>query len=827
MAVFSEMQSGGYSHTELYKRIAEGYNKIQPEINLLKKDVFKNPINIRNEFNRSSKVYYACLQPFNNNLFNYVSNNKDIRVSVFVNAFQKSVSIFEEKWKADLSKEIVDAAYDMVESFQKLSTEIVFCPDSKVLTNVYLRYECAFLDSLICPNEAEQYSNILDTTGPQKYIVYDARDPFVAASLLNVMHQYSQLTELHNNNLDDILLDLRRSIFIRNAEKSHKRFLSINRKTMSVRLNRTLNSIIATPYVHSSSLESIKPIRLFEKISQYIDNYCKRARTKSIDINVCIIGYTELQYNSQDNKYEERELCDLGRAILRWIEHQSQTAEHFMSRNININITNLYNKYDTPRFFIPNVRTKESCECYECEDTKVSITAKAFDFDNFNYSTAYFTQVLMHQYDLLFIIDCPFLTEENFELKRDYSLKDYCNTIQRWNYFDIDNYPRLDKKEASPMMILNTQFNRIMSSNTKDAGQICRVFHDYWIADIQDALKHYNNSTEKVVYIFSSESDGVSHSSISNNPTSRTEQYEGKTFNIFRYSNILSTTLSCFPKSKKMELRISLWRMLKYASTEYAFYNFRRKTCLCLFGNEEVDFTNPIDLHVLYRNINVVIKERQQYKANERFILDIGIEYNKNSILKILNENNDNLIQNSIEIFFDYVKSFVYAMYTEVYFPKPQTESKFGDHMLREAFLMNIYSSSTDVWDMWFLHKYQEAMTIQNFDIFEVNCVKSVTPDSMSSNEKKLNDSEEKHNDILVSDFFMDKKLYDLLFVTLENSATLSPGLKNLLQMSYQYYATATDNATRTIENILTMYDEMVGKRDRFRDNCLECINNF
>lgn len=819
--ISSEFSSNGYIKTTLAKRLEHDFKKGADHSDLLDSQLFKVSEDFQKiPMKKNTNSLYTCLTPFVNagNLFSFQSDEKPIETSKLIRSFTEAVQNFSLALDSSADEETkVGLAQKMVKAFQKLSAKAVFMPENRMLANIYFRRECNFLNYLIRPLELPKIPHLTSYCGELNYHIYDLRDPFVCSSVLYIMQQYKKYQAQINTS---VLSSLRQAIFIQRAEREFYRFMCAHRNTYRVSLNRQTNALIACPYNQSSSLETVKPLRLYEKICLYIknriENLERNSKKEKIKINVCVIGHTIPVYNPSTQKYDEPEMCDLGNAIYAWLENQRNLE------NIEVNISNLYNQYDITRVFWEEKDLQKQF-VIGTEEKLVNIQIEKTDYELFNYNTQYFTDYIMENYDIIFVVECPFLTEENFDIKRDYSLKDYCNAVQSPRYFSNQQWSNLDQeKKSNPMTTLNAQYNRIMASNTRDAGEICRVFRDYWIRAIQEKMNHYQNqTTKKEIYIFTSEKDGVAYSTIASNPVSRIEQYGGKNFNIFRFANYKALSLPYKNKTERLRLKFRLWQIFKYACTEYAFNDFKIMIDKCFFGENPENkkcFERPIDYFTLYNNIYIILEEKEAYKNHHKFKLKASLYVDTDELCDMMARNQLEDVHKIEETLSQQLNVLFKTLFEEVYFSKTTV---FGNEILRKAFSMNIYGSAQDVFGMWFWHKYRMACEENRFDLFDIEyqhtdicLIQNTKQDCQDVN--KIGFLKEIHND-----FFMDKKLYDIVMRSLEVTASVDFGMKALFYKSNEYYNVEYETTLRLIlSNILKISDEMIMEQDDFRKNC-------
>lgn len=745
--------------------------------------------------------------------------------NLFVKSFklhdlaEKLMTKKESKCEDDFledAKRIENAAVEYVNSFIKISSALVFVPQSATLDSMKFRSDSGFLDELICPTETHCVMPRTAASNMHKYYRFTVENPFVCASAIRVIQktvaykEEKKNQEKINNGEEIILCSLRDSIFKRCVEREFRRYLMINRKTYRVSFNRMMDSLVACPYNQVSSIENIKPIRLVEKIKIAIHNMLVLSEDPIKNIKIAVVGHTDPSFvqNTEEsntkNSCVEAEFEDLGRAVKDWMEMDQIYG-------LNIEIDNVYNMNDVARVFLEPSPAKKIWCC----NKKSSITLKysPTNYGKFAYGTKAFKKEILDKSDVVFLLDCPFLTDENYEIYTNNSLDNYCRSIQSGFDFVESNIP-MDSRQKTSMHQLNSQYNRIMASNTREAGNICRVFQDYWVDCIQNSLKE--SKSPKVVYVFSSETNGLAYSTLSMIPTSRIEKYGGKTFNIFRFSSYKGKRLPAIYDNHldKLELRIELWRMLKYISVEGAI---RVQEYLRI---PKSVLRKPQNLMQLYIATEIVIREKTAYREKHYYDLDVSVQINEDHLPSVAK----NIDRESFIAYQKAVLAFVKNIYRNVYFPcLSDGRSKFGDDLLREAFIMNLYSAARDVRGMWFLHQYEKACDEMKNDS---NNAFSRFHISVSDEIKwcKLKDQEEG-----IKDLFMDKKLYRQTMKRMESTNGLGFNLFALVLGADEFYEDTEwgDGPEVVLNNLLKVCRDANEERSQFYENCRKTLGNL
>lgn len=668
-------------------------------------------------------------------------------------------------------------------TFFHLSARAVFNPDNNNLNNIVFR-KSETLEQIYCIGRMLfQRKKALNTPkqNNEGYSYYNICNPFALDSLRRVIYNTAKDRKRFSRIIS--LRPLRVSILENQALRAFTRFTSYdNFLSYKVELNRHNSEIISVPYNKLSSIEAVKPIRLFEKTVTYIH---KRIMDRvlepvcnELNINILFIGHTEESLDTE-NKYDDRELYDWIYAVLAWYD---RSFNHNDYPSLNLYVTHILSDGDFCSSLEKENYRRNSFEGnYNLHHFRVGI--KTVDYK----SEFYFSTERLKNYcddnDLIFIIDCPWLTVESYELKIDVSLSMYSHRIQELEILFSKDIDWLDSEQQTTMQELDTQFNRITSSESSMHGDISRVFRDGILTDINDIISNNKCKIRKELYVFTSESDGVDYSFLGSYPLTRTELYGGKRFTISMFSNVTPSRLQVAQKPELFVIK--LWSILKYISISYAFTAFKES----IYRIIEKYIQKPEQYFELYRDILVIIEPERSLKeltVSVRFSDRIGVLFQEMGI----DRENSNFIKKKL---FDLIYHFIYTLYTEAVFSE---HNDFGDNFIKTGFEMNLASNARDVNAMLFIHEYHKAV-----DNHQTNCY--------------ILHWKEKYNPVYYKDenyiheFFMDKELYSILLNNLEHNDHLSIGTIAMLNQSNKIYHTPA-MAYRLMNNIITAY-EMAG----------------
>lgn len=776
---YSEFSEGGYEQSYFSLAIKDYINDFSfdgylGENSADKTEKFNQYYqNILNECISDKPLFFnnisSCFRQINLRSFSdieYIDTNSDKTISVeeYMFELRKAVKKLYSNYEHNIY--VNDENFrSYLETFLDISKNIVFNSENYNLYSKQFR-NSDLVNNLNCigriPDNRYKYKK-------EGYSYFSMYNPFAYDSirriLLNINDNYKKLYATPQLN------DLRKEMFVKQAERAFNRFTSYNNGvSFRVALNRHNSELISSPYNKLSSIEEIKPIRLFEKIVVYINQILKNyTSSEYIDVKVCIIGHTEAS-----NKGKELELADLLNSIITWY-NRSYTIENQEYPKLKLEINNIVSDGDTP--ISEKGERVESIDYVENGNTGTCIIQKTDYIKEFFFTTTTLKNIC-EENDIIFILDCPWLTHENYDIKNNGSLNYFCEYIQKK---DIENEKTpwfgFGSSERTIMQDIDTQYNRITSSDTSKSGEIARMFKDNLIKQVEAFICSHNKpeDKQKEAYIFTSEKDGVDYSYIASYALTRVERYEGKNITIVRFCNKYSEMLSI--ADTDIEFSIRLWSLFKYVSIAYAMIDFKKKINEC-FENRIVNLENYFEI---FRDI--VIKFRVD--SNLRNIsVCLGFSNRLSILAKELGIDRrclDRIKSNLYETIIPLIRTLCY----EVVF---SDNNNFGDDSIRTAFEMNVYSAIKNVKTMLFWHKYRMANISKETNQFFVKVEDYYEYDLKDSNFEK--------------ESFMDKRLYSALLYVFENTDRLGIGTIALLRKSDKMFG-RNNMDIRIVENIL------------------------
>lgn len=692
------------------------------------------------------------------------------------------------------------AADSYLNAYYELARQSVFSPENYNLSSPSFR-KSKFLKDLLSFAAQEMTAEEREGRTAKKYYSYCLLDPFAYDT---VQRALACTVELRQNSLKskegELLRNLRYSLLLDSIQSAFRRFVSLDNNTYRIELNRHDSSLLATSYDDLSSIEAIKPVRLFEKIASYIRNNFSQKNAAKYRVNICIIGHTETSQN------EERELKDLVAAVLNWYNDLSFVSTDIHKPVLDLHILNIVNRFCGPDSYLGKRRmgfelrlgvNKAQCEIEE------GVYSQEFEFSTKR------LQSIIRKNQLVFVLDCPFLTTENFEIKQIGSLDSFCLMLQGrergWPpaTLNLDTDSQYFYKHSA-MQGLDSQFNRVMSSTTQNAGEIIRVVKDQLLMNIEKIVASYaEDDIRRCFYIFTSEKDGIDYSYIASHPFTRFERYDGKNFTIIGFCNHVPNMLCCNDKGD-VQFHIRLWSLLKYTSISYAYLYFKERIAECLGAATD----DKIDYFSIYRNI-LVCGKVDRHLQNVSF--DIRLGDGIDACLQALDESLS--IDKIKRKLLKFAAELIMPVYKDCVF---SDKKSYGNDAIRTAFMMNLYSSAKDVNTMLFWHKYRIACANHSCGDFNVTFTSCENTEPLYL----------KNSEFVGGGFLMDKKLYDTMLDTLEHTSRFSIGMRVMMHNARTVFSNT--QITRTvIDNIKRACEQAYMTESELFQNARAALSDF
>lgn len=738
-----------------------------------------------------------------NNMFDIKSieltDGKNVQISYEISSLYESLITFTKDEQHPVYSDKAVTKY--LEQYFQISKDFIFNPKNSNLNNLLFR-KSTTLEALNCIGKIPVNNEYMAQKG---YAYYNVGSPFVCDTLqravYNIIYNYSRISRITE------LKNLRTEIFVNQMVRSFTRFTSYHNFTnYRVSLNRHSGELLSVPYSQLSSIEEVKPLRLFEKIISHIYSRLNLIRTsgkltKCLCIKIAIIGHTEqsidtheLDSENQKITSDNRELADLLRTVMSWYV---RTEKKENDPILKLSIVNLINNGDIVN--AENIdQPGDSILEYKRGMNIGTVTVKACDYFGEFYFSKQKLKDVCNEFDLLFILDCPWMTIESYELKNEGLLDFYCSSIQSEVIRD-DKRDVLDSDRRTAIQELDTQYNRITSSDTNKSGDISRIFRDDIIKAIKKYIEESTESKTKDMYIFTSERDGVDYSYLGSYPMTRKEMYGGKCFTISHFSNHIFDTLDI--GEPKITIRIRLWSILKYIAISYAFIYLRNDIEELL---QDYDLS-PENYFELLRSIIVLLDLNSDLNK-----IDISLRFSENiKVLKTDLDVDEKQFEELKQRVFNLFYHFITALYSEGVF---SDKNDFGDNTIQTAFEMNVRSSANDVNTMLFIHHYRLRKASKTLERFKITWKSEYISDLIK--------------ECPPNHFFKDKRLYEMLFEILQNTAQLSIGTLSTLYKADEIF-NHNDMAQYALNNIIQACEKMQYTHSAVYKNAITALNSL
>lgn len=689
-----------------------------------------------------------------------------------------------------LSYEDNRTARKLLEQFNSVYEQIITTIEDKssnlldsLLANNYLDAYlnlCRFVFKPNCLNQEELRTQriiekILNVDYNKDKECFGLYSPFVVFAVLRTIKYIAALPDDINHsaiseNCEE--LNSRKHILATYAIRSISRFTIIDKKSYVVEYSRRNDKIICKDVQKVSSIDNVKPIRLFEKITSYIYNSFKEEPTETNkDFVVSVYGFCWFGSKKSPNPVE---VDDLIYEIFSWFEDKRKYDEVLKDRVINKLIIKYYLISDSEEEYeLPFVYkyTEDSGRIYTCD---FQIVVQKYD----KYNNKQLSNVIRDS-NIIFVLDCPWLATEDYNLGIEGDIDSYSRWVRNVSFHnDLDQLFVPPTKAHSffdrvhLFASINDQFSRLaVNSKQLKYGRVVRVMKDYLLGWIQQQIERYKiEGKYKTIYIYNSSLRGMAYSNYALYPIIREESYSNKRFTIMKFS---TRTNDCVPKQKKDKIYISLWSLLKYVDISFAFVGIKKWFSQNFSGMIKETNSKRLQEKIINRDIvsilrNIVFVVDYSKNKNEP-IQDINIKIVLSRPIreKYYDSQNEESIKDIVGFFENILKEIIF-----------KNSSGLGDCCIREAFERCLYNQSKSVNDLFFLHLYSLKKENQSLSDFKVY---------FNSHELGAIDYEV---DNLVPNFdsFSDKRAYQKLFDYLDVLNVPEYAVRSLLNQVDKIY---------------------------------------
>lgn len=624
---------------------------------------------------------------------------------------------------------------DEEKKLQKVCDSFLSAYDKIALTDACYEKECVeeYLNAYIdifrillddnCVNQEELRSldiieTLLNINFNEEEDCFGLYSPFVVFSVWRTIKYISMLDSSKNGSDNDSENELnrRKHLAATYGINALSRFAIHRKKSYIVEYSRQKDRIVRRQSEYASSIEDLKPIRMLEKIQSHMLNMITDSKIKHQEppgkVDVVVFGFCPKERESElADRFPE--ILDLANALLGW---QADT-EVFKKKPMTINLNYLV-------MIDPEAGKKEK---EKAEKKRIQLLLKNSSGNQYYCNFIYephrkndFNKDLLKQEiknnDILFLIDCPWLVTEKFDLENSGNLSSYLNWLNRADFKDDLQLSSADIPFFSKNTLfssLNDQLNRLAISGMSKYGKVVRILKDYmlrWLeAEIQSSKEQQKYKT---VYLYYSSMRGMYFSRYLDYPILREERYSNKRFNILRFSSRENICL----KISKNDLNIatgivyiSLWSLLKYYDISFIYKGLQKY--LVDIADEIVPADSCMNVetkqNVIRRKLFLILQSivfSVDYDLRSGKTPNVTIKLHlKKAVREAYNnalsedESKDENVQQLLNFFSEIIQEILF-----------QNTSRFGDICIRDAFEICLYNQARTVSDIFFHQWYSE-----------------------------------------------------------------------------------------------------------------------
>ena len=502
--------------------------------------------------------------------------------------------------------------------------------------------------------------------------------PFSYASLVQSIENYYYFLV---NTERDAIFELRKQLLFRKIKRNLIRHYKngFGVETKRLQYDKAKSCLQSLPYSRITSIEDIKPIRILEKILYHIQKRVfsyeiernRDEQNNEISIKIGIIGnypYNETRINPK--------VQDLLSSISIWFKnnysgYKLKLVLEFLKQN---NEKKCAEKIIIPHFIINDIEEVQFDIYYR--------QASLSDFQN----NAYTLHDSMSNYEVLFIWDCPWLSEEKFDVVNKESLESFSSKVVSTSYTDDFEYNKLFKNMGKDGIFnqIDNQLNRITSSNTIKAGTVTRIPRDYILDYIRKSIANFKQNGEKrTVYLYYSTKNGFDYSKYKNYIFSRDELYGGKQISILKFTSDTTEQLSI---KKQIHFEFDFWSIIKYTEISYAFSIMKN-----LIDHFVENSSGSTDYIGIMKNTIIILETKMNPDS-------YGIEVLFNVVI---NDKIKHIIKKGWK---KEIIVFLSCLFNNAIF---SDKDVFGNSCIKRAFEIILYSHTISLDDIYFYEKYR------------------------------------------------------------------------------------------------------------------------
>ena len=512
-----------------------------------------------------------ALEKKKKNIFGYdLENDKELnrRIDKVEIALKKELSFYELSGSSSSPVEETKLVFEQLKAYlntikkTKDSSDSLFLPAetlSSFLSSYYALFRYLFSDTILLDEKIDSRLTVSDffalfpgKSGESLYTPYAAESTLKLYKALDDARRFIETEE--GNHTDKIVKKMIASIYATKAFRDYRRIIIIDGKQYLLSCENT-DKLNLKNISDLSSIEMVKPIRLFGKIKRYIKALEQDKNTKDITCRIKIIGTVYIEpdsINSDELCAYSPELYDL----CRWISNNYQKDEQIQQFQIDVHINenSLYGIRKNAQ------RTKELNHDL---DERINVTFYFKDYAELS-SKDGLDELMNKTEALLFFLDCPFLYDNLHIVSHDQHLYDWVRSLPA-------SYPdeSLSLAELGPVQKYQNQLNMFLLYRNERTAHFERRLRDRRIEYISDkvkSIKKENPDNKTEVFIFISSQSSIDRSEYARTFQIRKEEYNSKEMCLLHFGREIGDSgesLSCKEDDKfNNKIQFSLWNIL-------------------------------------------------------------------------------------------------------------------------------------------------------------------------------------------------------------------------------------------------------------------------
>ena len=385
--------------------------------------------------------------------------------------------------------------------------------------------------------------------------IYNPNTAYAVVEIINEI-----IKNRKNLSIDPALREIRYDLFINSQKDRFERFLATNygaENMNKVFFKDDINEVVSMPINNMSSFKAINPILLIDKIKSHIleiKNNKQNLKDNFLNLNICIVGSVE----------NSTQMNNLLESIIGWYNRS------FDNPKLNLNITSVINK-DDPFQDVESINKNINGNVANFNVTKCNFIDLYLSTNNIIN--------LLSENDITFLLNCPFLSM-------------HASDTGRYALYEVYKYP---------VDLVSKHYTGLIFKDDTIKGTI-RYMNDNYIRKLVSTLESDKDNLKKL-YIYTPEKfHEIGKSYLDGFPISKNETHDSNDFLINKLSNKNETKLE-YKELSNINIKVNLWSLFKYISTEYLFNNI--KDIIVKNINRDLSFDQSMEIfNNIYFEIN-------------------------------------------------------------------------------------------------------------------------------------------------------------------------------------------------------------------------------